>query len=154
VHSWAATGDWQIPIFKWFELSGEAYRGRALGGLGGGAYKDIISGTDSTTGLTRTTGVATAGGWSQLKFIPSSTLQANVAFGMDDAFASNFDGFNLSTDTEMQLNSKNRSFVGNLIYRPKSYLILSPEYRRIQTWPYEGSASIANIFTMTAGYQF
>jgi hypothetical protein len=44
--------------------------------------------------------------------------------------------------------------VGNLIYRPKSYLILSPEYRRIQTWPYEGSASIANIFTITAGYQF
>ncbi len=154
VHSWAATADWQVPIFKWFELSGEAYRGRALGGFGGGAYKDIFTGIDSTTGLSRTNGVATAGGWSQLKFIPGSTLQANVAFGMDDAFTSNFDGFNLPPDTETQLNSKNRSFVGNLIYRPKSYLILSPEYRRVQTWPYEGSASVANIFTITAGYQF
>ncbi len=71
VHSWAATADWQVPIFKWFELSGEAYRGRALGGFGGGAYKDVFTGTDSTTGLSRTNGVATAGGWSQLKFIPS-----------------------------------------------------------------------------------
>jgi uncharacterized coiled-coil protein SlyX len=154
VHSWAATADWQVPIFKWFELSGEAYRGRSLGGFGGGAYKDIFTGIDSTTGLSRTTGVATAGGWSQLKFIPSSTLQANVAFGMDDAFSSNFDGFNLPAETDLPLNAKNSSVIGNLIYRPKSYLILSPEYRRVQTWPYNGPASIANIFTITAGYEF
>ena len=100
VHSWAVTGDWQVPIFKWFALTGEAYRGRALGGFGGGAYKDIFTGTDSTTGLTRTTGVATAGGWSQLNFSLNSTLQANAAFGLDDAFSSNFDGFNLADDDQ------------------------------------------------------
>ncbi len=154
IHSWAVTGDWQIPIFKWFALSGEAYRGRALGGLGGGTYKDVFTGTDSVTGLNRTTGVETAGGWSQFKFIPSSTFQINAAFGLDNAFASNFEGFNLSTTPSTQLNTRNSSVVGNLIYRPKSYLILSPEYRRIQTWPYEGSASIANVFTITAGYEF
>jgi F0F1-type ATP synthase membrane subunit b/b' len=154
IHSWAATGDWQFPIFKWFGLSGEAYRGRSLGGFGGGAYKDIFTGTDALTGLTRTTGVATAGGWSQLKFIASSTLQANVAFGLDDAFTSNFDGFNPSSTSVTPLNARNRSVLGNLIYRPKSYLILSPEYRRIQTWPYNGSSNIANIFTMTAGFEF
>ena len=98
--------DWQIPIFKWFALQGEAYRGRALGGFGGGAYKDIFTGIDSVTGLSRTTGVETAGGWSQLKFIPSSTLQVNAAFGMDDAFTSNFDGFNLPPDTQTQLNTQ------------------------------------------------
>ncbi len=153
IHSWAVTGDWQIPIFKWFSLSGEAYRGRALGGFGGGAYKDIFTATDSVTGLTRTTGVATAGGWSQLKFALNSTFQANAAFGLDDAFSSNFDGFNLPT-TDALLNVRNHSVIGNVIYRPKSYLILSPEYRRIQTWPYMGSANIANIFTMTAGFEF
>jgi hypothetical protein len=155
IHSFAFTGDWQIPIFKWFELSGEAYRGRALGGLGGGTYKDTFTGIDSTTGLSRTTGVATAGGWSQLKFIPSSTFQLNAAFGLDDAFTSNFDGFNLPVTPDMPpLNVKNSSVVGNVIYRPKSYLIFSPEYRRIQTWPYSGSASVANVFTLTAGYEF
>jgi hypothetical protein len=154
IHSWAVTGDWQFPIFKWFGLSGEAYRGRSLGGFGGGAYKDIFTGTDAVTGLTRTTGVATAGGWSQLKFIASSTLQANVAFGLDDAFSSNFDGFNLSATSGTPLNARNHSVLGNLIYRPKSYLILSPEYRRIQTWPYNGAPNIANIFTITAGFEF
>jgi hypothetical protein len=43
---------------------------------------------------------------------------------------------------------------GNLIFRPKTYLILSPEYRRIWTWPIHGSASTADIFTLSAGYQF
>lgn len=154
VHSWAVTGDWQVPIFKWFALTGEAYRGRSLGGFGGGAYKDIFTGTDSTTGLTRTTGVATAGGWSQLNFSLNSTLQANAAFGLDDAFSSNFDGFNLAETTNTTLNTRNRSVVANVIYRPKTYLIFSPEYRHLQTWPYAGSASTANIFTITAGYEF
>jgi TolA-binding protein len=151
VHSWALTGDWQIPLYKWFSLSGEAYRGRALGGLGGGTYKDIFTAPDSTTGLSRTTGVATAGGWSQLKFGLSSTFQANAAFGLDDAFSSNFDGFNLPTTLPT---ARNSSVVGNLIYRPKSYLILSPEYRHIRTWPYDGPGNVANIFTITAGYEF
>jgi TolA-binding protein len=151
IHSWGVTGDWQVPVYKWFSLSGEAYRGRALGGLGGGTYKDIFTAMDSSTGLSRTTGVATAGGWTQLKFGLNSTFQANAAFGMDDAFASNFDGFNLPSTLPT---ARNSSVVGNLIYRPKSYLILSPEYRHIRTWPYEGSPSVANIFTITAGYEF
>jgi uncharacterized coiled-coil protein SlyX len=155
IHSWAVTGDWQIPIFRWFALTGEAYRGRSLGGLGGGTYKDILTGPDYVTGLTRTTGVETAGGWSQLKFIPNSTFQLNSAFGLDDAFASNFDQFNFSAAIEAMISStRNSSVVANLIYRPKTYLILSPEYRRIKTWPYIGAANTANIFTITAGYEF
>jgi hypothetical protein len=89
-----------------------------------------------------------------LKLISSSTLQANAAFGLDDAFSSNFDGLTFApTDTQL-LHTRNSSVVGNVIYRPKSYLVLSPEYRRIQTWPYTGSASIANVFTLSAGYEF
>jgi hypothetical protein len=149
------TGDWQIPIFRWFALTGEAYRGRALGGLGGGTYKDIVTGPDSVTGLTRTAGVETAGGWSQLKFIPSTTFELNAAYGLDDAFGSSFDNFNFSAAAQATIsNTRNSSFVANLIYRPKTYLILSPEYRRIRTWPYSGTANTANIFTITAGYEF
>ena len=151
IHAWAFTGDWQIPLYKWFSFSGEAYRGRALGGLGGGTYKDIFTAIDSSTGRSRTTGVATAGGWTQLKFGLSATFQANAAFGLDDAFASNFDGFTLPSTLPT---ARNSSVVGNFIYRPKSYLIFSPEYRHIRTWPYDGSPFVANIFTLTAGYEF
>ncbi len=154
VRSWAVTGDWLIP-FKWVELSGEIYRGRALGGLGGSAYKDVLSGLDAVSGLPRTVGVDAVGGWSQLKFDLGSTLQANAMFGLDNAFSSNFDGLILSPTVDpLQFYARTSSVAGNLIFRPKTYLILSPEYRRVLSWRYAGFANIANIFTLTAGYQF
>jgi regulator of replication initiation timing len=155
IHSWAVTADWQIPLFKRLELTGEAYRGRALGGFGGGSYKDILTGVDTITGLTRSTGVDAVGGWSQMKLRISPTIEANAAFGLDDALSSNFDGLILSSSTNpLELNARNSSVFGNLIFRPRTYLIFSPEYRRIQSWLYTGPASVANIFTITVGYQF
>lgn len=133
----------------------EAYRGRALGGLGGGVYKDILTGTDVVSGLTRTTGVDAVGGWSQLKLNLGSTLEANAMFGLDDALSSNFEGLILSPSANpLQDYARNSSVVGNLIFRPKTYLIFSPEYRRILSWRYAGPANIANIFSINAGYQF
>ena len=115
--------------------------------------KDIY-GTDSVTGLDRTTGVETAGGWSQFKFIPAQRSRSTLPSGWTTRSPAILRGSIFSPTPSTQLNTRNSSVVGNLIYRPKSYLILSPEYRRIQTWPYKGSASIANIFTITAGYEF
>ncbi|WP_150110538.1 hypothetical protein [Granulicella mallensis] len=154
VHSWAVTGDWQIPLYKWFDLTGEAYRGRALGGLGGGGYKDMLSGTDPVTGLPKSEGVETAGGWSQLKIHFLPTLEANAAYGLDDTFTSNFDNLILMNPTNAQVGARNSSVIGNLVFRPKSSLIFSPEYRRLQSWRYMGPANIANIFTLSVGYQF
>ncbi len=34
VDSWAGTADWSVPMTHWFALTGEFYRGRAIGGLG------------------------------------------------------------------------------------------------------------------------
>ena len=155
IHSWAVTGDWQIPICRWFDLSGEVYRGQALGGLGGGGYKDVLSGTDAISGLPRREGVNTAGGWSQLKIHFRPTLEANAAFGLDDTFSSNFDNLILpSSANSLSMGARNSSVIGNLIFRPLNSLIFSPEYRRIQSWRYTGPASVANIFTLSAGYQF
>ena len=155
IHSWAVTGDWQIPLLKWIEFSGEAYRGSALGGLGGGGYKDILIGVDSVTGLSRTAAVDTAGGWSQMKFRFRPTMEVNTAWGTGNALSSSFAGLVLSTTTNpLELNARNSSFIGNFIFRPRTYLILSPEYRRLQSWMYDGPSSIANIFTVTAGFQF
>jgi len=155
VRSWAATADWQLPIMKWFELSGEAYRGRSLGGFGGGTYKDVLTGIDSISGLTRTTGVETAGGWSQFKFRLNPTLETNAAFGLDDSFSGNYYGLIFPAGTNpSEFTTRNNSVFGNLIYRPKTYLIISPEYRHIRTWQFTGPASTANVFTLTLGYEF
>jgi regulator of replication initiation timing len=155
VHSWATTADWQLPISRRFTLSGEAYRGRALGGLGGGIYKDVLTGVESYSGDSATNGVDTVGGWSQAKIRLLPTLEVNAMFGLDDALASNFRRLNLPVSTApSSYYARNNTFAANVIFRPKSYLIFSPEFRRIMTWSINGAANTADIFTLSAGYQF
>lgn len=155
IHAWAVTGDWQVPLSKWAEVSGEIYRGRSLGGLGGGIYKDILSGTDPLTGVFRSVGVETAGGWSQLKLNFSRWVEVNAMFGLDDAFASSFRSVILPTGSNaLTTSARNSTVTGNLIFRPRQSILLSPEYRHLETWRYTGTPFVANIFTLSAGYQF
>jgi hypothetical protein len=153
--SWAATADWKLPLGARFELSGEGYRGRSLGGLGGGVYKDVIYGTNPITGAPAFVGLNAIGGWTQFKSHFSQSFEANAAVGQDNGFAGDFHSIILpSTATPLQLRARNRMIVGNLIYRPKTYLIFSPEYRRIWTWPIYGQGNTADVFTLSMGYQF
>jgi hypothetical protein len=155
VDSWAVTTDWRTPISSHFELSGEGYRGRALGGLGGSVYKDVLFGTDPVSGLNYYEGLDAVGGWTQLKAHFSQSLEANAGIGLDNGFAEDFHAIILPpTASATQLRARNRMAFGNVIFRPKTYLILSPEYRRIWTWPIYGTRSTADIFTLSAGYQF
>jgi len=153
--AWAVTGDWRVPLANRFEWSGEAYRGRSLGGLGGGVYKDVIFGTDPISGTTVWRGLNDIGGWTQVKSRFSQLIEANATIGQDNGFASDFHAVVLpSNASNTALRARNRMLVGNLIYRPKTYLIFSPEYRRIWTWPISGKGSTANVFTLSVGYQF
>jgi hypothetical protein len=155
VDSWAATTDWRVPLGSRFEVSGEGYRGRALGGLGGGVYKDVLSGIYTPTGLNAYRGLNAIGGWTQLTTRFSQSLEANASIGLDNGYASDFHEFIFPpTVTATQLRARNKMVFGNLIFRPKTYLILSPEYRRVWTWPIYGNVSTADIFTLSAGYQF
>jgi hypothetical protein len=153
--SWSFAADWRLPIAHRFELSGEGYRGRSLGGLGGGVYKDVLVGTNPVTGAGAIQGLNAIGGWTQLKAKFAGSLEGNAAIGQDNGYASDFHSIVLPPNAgATQLRARNRMVDGNLIYRPKTYLILSPEYRRIWTWPISGSGNTADIFTMSVGYQF
>ena len=48
VDSWGMMADWRIPLMRNLEWSGEAYRGRALGGLGGGIWQSVVYNGDPT----------------------------------------------------------------------------------------------------------
>jgi uncharacterized coiled-coil protein SlyX len=153
--SWAGTLDWRLPLTHHFEISGEGYRGRALGGLGGGVYKDVVAGTDPVSGASVINGLNAIGGWTQAKIRFSQSLETNFSIGLDNGFARDFHSLVLPpTATAPQLRARNKMFVANLIYRPKTYIILSPEYRRVWTWPITGAASTVDVFTLSAGYQF
>jgi hypothetical protein len=153
--SWAFTMDWRVPLPARLEISGEGYRGRSIGGLGGGVYKDTLTGTDPITGAPVTRGLNAIGGWTQLKKRFSQTIEANAAIGQDTGLAGDFHSLILPPNTSpTQLRARNRMLMSNLIFKPKTYLILSPEYRRVWAWQITGPATTVNIFTLSAGYQF
>ena len=153
--SWANAFDFRLPLGAHFQLSGEVYLGRALGGLGGGVYKDVITGTDPVSGANVLHGLNAVGGWTQFKTRFNETLEMNFSVGQDGGFARDFHAVVQSpTASGAQLRARNQMFVANLIFRPKTYIILSPEYRRIWSWPITGQASTLDVFTLSAGYQF
>jgi outer membrane murein-binding lipoprotein Lpp len=155
IDTWALTADWQVPLQRWLRLSGEAYKGTGLGGLGGGAYRDVVQGADRVTGVTRTIGLDAGGGWVQLQADATRRLQVNAAFGQDAGSGSELRLLILPTPySALGYYARNRGITGNLIYRPWRSVVLSPEYRRIISWPISGSRNVANIFTLSAGYFF
>jgi hypothetical protein len=144
-----------LPIAQRFELSGEGYRGRSIAGLGGGVYKDVVTGTSPITGAAVLHPLNAAGGWAQLKTRFNSSLETNFTLGQDGGFAADFRAVVQSpTASATQLRARNRMIVANLVFRPKTYIILSPEYRRIWSWPISGASSTLDVYTLSIGYQF
>jgi len=148
---WAGTADWRIPIPRIAELSGEFYRGRGIGDLGGGAFKNAVVeyGSEYATGLNA------IGGWTQWKSRLTPSLEVNAYFGMDNAQASQVRnqvaGPNASPYFYL---IKNQGTAANIIYRPKTYLVFSGEYRYLKSWYTYGDAREAQTLNLTMGYLF
>ena len=151
IDAWAGTADWKFPLTRWLQLSGELYRGRALGGLGAGTFKDYL--TDPDSGAIR--GLDDEGGWSQLKAKMTSSLEANFAIGEDAGFSSQLRYYTDPTATDVYVNlARNRTVLANIIYRPKSYLLFSAEYRNIYSWPVSGLVNTSQSLGLATGYSF
>jgi hypothetical protein len=133
VDGWAATEDWRVPIASKLELSGEFYRGRAVGGLGGGIGQSILFSGNPLDPASDFRGVNSAGGWSQIKFSATPRLEFNGAFGIDDPFSADVHAFASPVGYYPAVLTANRSAMMNFIYRPRSDLLLSAEYRRLRT---------------------
>jgi hypothetical protein len=148
---WAGSADWRIPIPKIAELSGEFYRGRGIGDLGGGAFKNV----GVEYGSNYATGLNAIGGWTQWKTRLTPSLEVNAYFGMDNAQASQvrnqIPGANVSPYYYL---IKNQNTAANIIYRPKTYLLFSGEYRYLKSWYTSGDAREAQTLDLTMGYLF
>ncbi|HZW79510.1 MAG TPA: hypothetical protein VFF50_03470 [Candidatus Deferrimicrobiaceae bacterium] len=155
VDAWAGMTDWQIPIIHRLSLSGEFYRGRAVGGLGGAAIgQTIVYGGNPADPYTRLRGLDSAGGWSQLKFQLTPKLELNGALAEDDAFAGTIRGFATDANNFGPILGRNRGALGNLIYRPRSDLLLSAEFRRLHTFPIYDTSSVTNQVNLAMGILF
>jgi hypothetical protein len=154
VDAWAGMTDWQIPILRRLTLSGEFYRGRGIGGLGAAIGQTILFGGNPMYATTPIRGIDSAGGWSQLKFQLTPKLELNGAVAEDNAFATHIRGFATDADNFGPILGRNRGALGNFVYRPRSDLLLSAEFRRLHTFPVYSSGSITNQVNLAVGILF
>lgn len=150
--TWALAADFQVPTGRSMQLSGNVYSGSALGGLGGGAYKDYAAGL--INGEFYLKPLDDAGGWVQWHEKAGQRLAFNEAFGIDNVLAHQLRPF-ASGDPLSYLNlARNRTFIGNIIYSPSASLLFSLEYRRIASSYMMAPTQFADVIGLAAGYKF
>jgi len=154
VDSWAGTADLTLPITSQFMFAGQFYRGRAVGGLGGGIGQTAVWIGSLRDPATEVYGLDSMGGWAQLKYQATSKLQFNGGYGQDAPFAGEMRQFGGSQNYYPSPLSKNWSVLGNFLYQPKSDIVFSMEYRRLKTYTLDANANAANIFSLSIGYLF
>ena len=154
VNGWSGTVDWNVPFGKGFTLSGEFYRGQALGGLGGGLYRSALFTGAATNPASNVQGLDTVGGWSQLKFKPLVKLEFNAAIGEDNPFADEVRSYPYDPSIRYAQLVRNQNGFVNVIYRPRSNLLFSAEYRRLQTYRLYGERETGDHINLAMGILF
>jgi len=135
VNGYAATADWNLPLSRQFTLSGFFYRGQAIGGLGAALGRSVVFNGPLTDPATQVLPLNSVGGWAQLKYQPLPKLEFNGAFGQDNPFAADIRYFGFQSQSyNSPYVTRNQAAFGNVIYRPRSDLLLSLEYRRLKTF--------------------
>jgi hypothetical protein len=154
VDAWAGTTDLNLPLGRLFELGGQFYRGRAVGGLGGGMGQSFLLSGNLMDPATTIHGLDSTGGWVQLKFKPKTNFEVNGAVGLDSPFANELRRFPASQYYYGTLLSRNLSPFVNFIYQVRSDVLFSVEYRHLQTSQVNGNSSSAHHINIGLGYLF
>jgi hypothetical protein len=154
VNSWAGMADWQLPLASWLELTGDFYRGSALGAFGGGIGRSVLFNGPPSDPAKLVRPLNSIGGWTQLKVMPAPRIELNAAAGQDNPFAANLRSFaNLQSYINPSL-SRNRAAFLNFVYRPRSDLLLSAEFRRLRTFEINNDSQTANHVNLAMGFLF
>jgi len=154
IDSWTVNSDFMVPFGKHLELSGEAYEGQAVGGLGGGIWTSVVY-PEPSEPHTAVHPLRSAGGWVQLKLKPITRVEINGAFGQDENFAENLRFFPTPyMDLGFPPLQKNRTEFVNLIYEPNSFLLFAVEYRHLFTAPAIGESASGDHLNLAAGVRF
>ena len=154
VDGWSVMADWDIPLGSRVSLSGEYYRGLAIGGFGAGIGRSVLYSDNNFGPTTQVRGLQSEGGWSQLKLRATSKLEFNGAFGIDNPFAEYLRDFSQGQNYLGPPLSENRSTLVNFIYRPRSNLLFSTEYRHLKTYQLDSGAWTAEQVNLMMGILF
>jgi len=156
VSSAGGVADWKIQFLKHVELSGEAFGGKGLDGFGG-VPEPVVPGDDysyygaAAPALAR---VKMFGGWSQLKLRVDSRSEFNVGIGSGARNSGELRAIAPLDPALANLSPRNDMLFVNYIYRPRSDVVLSPEFRRLRTYQLSGIPAIADQIGLSVGFLF
>lgn len=154
VDGWAGMTDVELPLNHELSLSGKFYRGRAVGGLYGAFGESVLFSGDPTSPYTEVRALNSTGGWAQLKFRPANKWEFNAAFGVDNPFAGDLRYFPYVVSYGNPALAKNQGSLANFIYRPRSDLLFSAEYRRLKTFSLGDGSDGAGHVNLMMGVLF
>ncbi len=154
IDAWAGMTDLEIPLPHRFSFSGKLYRGRALGGLYGGIGRSVLFSGDPASASSAVRGLNTVGGWSQLKYRATSKVEFNMAYGLDNPYARDLKVFPSAQAYGDPSLAKNSGAFANVIFRPRSDLLLSAEYRHLKTYTIDYGPNDANHVNLMVGVLF
>jgi hypothetical protein len=154
VNAWAGMTDIELPFNRQFSLSGKFYRGSALGGLYGGLGRSVLFSGDPTLATSEVKALNSVGGWAQLKYRATPKWEFNAAFGMDNPFAFDLEYFGSPQAYGDPRLARNKGSFGNMIYRPRSDLLFSAEYRHLKTYTITNGGSDAGQINLMMGVLF
>ena len=143
-----------MPLGNRFEFTGQFYRGRALGGIGGGIGQSVLWERSLLDPTTEVYGLNSMGGWAQLKFQATAKIEFNGVFADDNAFAGDARGFATDQNNLGEIFGRNRGALANVVFRPRSDLLLAAELRRLRTFPVYSNSSVTNQVNLSIGILF
>jgi len=154
---WAAVADWKFGLLPRTELSGQFFTGRGIDGFGGvpeNPYplQNQFLYTAFTARLLANVGVI--GGWSQLKFRWTAQHEFNVAAGTGGRNSAELRQALISNLQPQLIPARNQMVFANYIFRPRSDLLFSAEYRRLRTYEITGSPDRAGQLGLAIGFLF
>jgi hypothetical protein len=157
VEGWASTLDWKFPLLRRTELAGQFFTGRGLDGFGGVPLSPLRPPNSLQYALVSAPAIASLGvigGWSQFKFKLDARSEFNVAAGTGGRNSAGLRDAALSNVFLSSVPARNQMMFVNYIFKPRSDLLFSAEYRRLRTYEATGSPDSAGQFGLALGFLF
>jgi len=154
---WGGVTDWRVPFLAHMELSGEFFAGKGLDVFGGVPYV-LVQPSDlnryNSVTAPALAGIRVLGGWSQVKVKLNFRNEFNLAAGSGTRSARGTRQIALLDPTLQFLSHRNDMWFANYIFRPRSDLVFSTEYRRLRTYQVSGTPTVAGQVGLALGFIF
>lgn len=154
---WSVVSDWKFGLTSQTEISGQFFTGRGIEGFGGipeNPYPIQNPFLYATVTSRLLADVGVIGGWTQFKYRWSARSEFNAAVGTGGRNSAGLRRTLSFGQQALLLPARNEMAFANYIFRPRSDLVFSAEYRRFRTYQVDGVPDNAGQFGLALGFLF